>query len=70
VEGPSPRKNKNNSYHPLKSESSKRGSDAEEARSDRPPMLLKVNRERHNSPPVDMADNEVKGNVIHDESGN
>jgi hypothetical protein len=53
----------------LKSESSKRGSEAEEARSDRPPMLLKVNREKHTSP-VEMADHQVKGNVMHDESGN
>ena len=53
----------------MKSESSKRGSEAEEARSDRPPMLLKVNRERH-SPHVDIADHQVKGNVMHNESGN
>ena len=32
-------------------------------------MLLKVNRERH-SPPVDIADHQVKGNVMHNESGN
>ena len=32
-------------------------------------MLLKVNREKHTSP-VDMADHQVKGNVMHDESGN
>ena len=54
----------------MKSDSSKRGSEMD-PRSDRPPMLLKVNRERPKPPvEVDLSDHQVKGNNMQIESGN
>ena len=43
----------------------------EDPRSDRPPMLLKVNREKPKPyVEVDLSDHQVKGNKMHNESGN